>query len=238
MRFTGESKLPSQMQPLLERRFQLLLLALLSLFVFTPFFESTVIIDLAMTFMLLFAISAVSDNRRLLIASAFLATLAIGAIWSTYWISAKALFVTAYALDLAFFTIVSVAILSHVFRAGRVTAETIAGAICVYLLIGVMWANVFSILETVQPGSFSSGGVQPHASVGETSLRAQFGHFAYYSFVTLSTLGYGEITPLTRPARSLAALEAIVGQLYLAVLIARLVAQYVAPKGDAERDKS
>ena len=167
------SKLTTTMQPLLQRRFQLLLLTLLSLFVFTPLFETTVIVDLVTTVILLFALSSVSDNRGLLITCIVLATFTSAAMWSTYWISGKVLFVTAFALDLAFFAIVSAAILFHVFRAHRVTVETIAGAICVYILMGIMWADVFSILETAAPGSFSSEGIQPQLSDGQTSLRAR-----------------------------------------------------------------
>jgi hypothetical protein len=71
-----------------------------------------------------------------------------------------------------------------------------------------------------------------HGLGAAAAARGQISHFAYYSFVTLSTLGYGEVTPITRPARSLAALEAIVGQLYLAILIARLVSQHLSSSSD------
>jgi hypothetical protein len=114
-----------------------------------------------------------------------------------------------------------------VFRSREITTESLAGAICAYLLIGALWADVFSILETVRPGSFSSVTATSDAVTAVESARLQVAQFSYFSFVTLSTLGYGDITPLTRPARNLAALEAIFGQLYLAFLIARLVSQKV-----------
>ena len=101
-----------------------------------------------------------------------------------------------------------------------VTLDTIAGAVCVYLLLAVIWALIFSLLELVHPGSFlSDGRMLPsssrHRAVSPTLL--------YLSVVTLSTLGYGDVLPVTEQARMLAAIEAIIGQLYLAVLIARLV---------------
>jgi hypothetical protein len=92
------------------------------------------------------------------------------------------------------------------------------------------WSGFFSIIETVRPGSFSSVAVISDKASIVQSARLQVSRFSYFSFVTLSTLGYGDITPLSRLARNLAALEAISGQLYLAVLISRLVSQQGAIK--------
>jgi hypothetical protein len=88
-----------------------------------------------------------------------------------------------------------------------------------------MWAHVFSIVENVSPGSFADNSIEANAAAGPEPMRDQADRFTYFSFVTLTTLGYGDITPLSRSARNLTALEAIFGQLYLAVLIARLVGQ-------------
>jgi hypothetical protein len=97
-----------------------------------------------------------------------------------------------------------------------------------------MWADVFSVLETVQPGSFSSVGAALDTASTVESARLQVAQFSYFSFVTLTTLGYGDITPLSRPARNLAALEAVFGQLYLAVLVARLVSQQGTTKSKSK----
>ena len=88
-----------------------------------------------------------------------------------------------------------------------------------------MWADVFSIIENVSPGSFADNSIEADAASGPELMRDRSDRFTYFSFVTLTTLGYGDITPLTRPAKNLVVLEAIFGQLYLAVLIARLVGQ-------------
>jgi hypothetical protein len=88
-----------------------------------------------------------------------------------------------------------------------------------------MWAHVFSIVEILTPGSFAYTAIEAEATDGPEPIRDQTDRFTYFSFVTLTTLGYGDMTPLNRPARNLTALEAIFGQLYLAVLIARLVGQ-------------
>lgn len=135
--------------------------------------------------------------------------------------------VAQQSLGAAAVVVSCVAILADVVRAERVTPQKITGALSVYLLLGYAWGIVFTILETVQPGSFNLVlGDAAAGSRGET-----FGHLLYYSFITLSTLGYGDITPLSEGARSLAALEAVTGQIYLAVLVARLVGLEISQRG-------
>ena len=181
--------------------------------------------DLMATVLLIFGLSTISDSRRQLIACSLVAFLVIAAIWLDRVFPGKQLIIEANGLDILFLALVIFAILANVFRSREITTESLAGAICAYLLIGILWADAFSILETVHPGSFSSVHTASDAATTAQSARLQVARFSYFSFVTLSTLGYGDITPLTRPARNLAALEAIFGQLYLAVLIARLVSQ-------------
>ncbi len=103
-----------------------------------------------------------------------------------------------------------------------ISLNRIVGAICVYLLLGVMWSIAYTVLEFSQPGSFK----------GLTELLSPLWSpdWIYYSFVTITTLGYGDITPLTQSARSLSFLEAIVGQFYIAVLVAGLVSAYISTR--------
>ena len=112
-----------------------------------------------------------------------------------------------------FFAYLLIIILSHIFRQEEVTEDLITGAVCAYLLIGLVWTFIFYFLEQARQGSFSLVPNSPR----------DIGSFFYYSFATLSTVGYGDIVPLTSPARSLSVLEALTGQLYLAITIARLV---------------
>ena len=104
----------------------------------------------------------------------------------------------------------------------RVTADTINGAICIYLLMGLGWAQAYSLLAYFEPGSFSMDGQIIAAGADG------FENFLPFSFVTLTTLGYGNDVPLTPKAEALAIAEAVAGQLYLAVLLARLVATEIA----------
>ena len=171
------------------------------MFVLTPFFETTILTDIVVSAILCFGVYAVSENRRVLLICGVLAVLAMPAIWTGHWIPDRWLQITASGIDLVFFIIVSVQILRQVFRRHEVDTETIAGAICIYLLIGVLWADLYSILEAVRPGSFSGGIAE--IVPGETlHPRGRQATFTYYSFVTLSTLGYGEIVPTTPPANA------------------------------------
>lgn len=222
----------------LQKRFQFFLGALLLLFVVTPFLERSVSRDIVQSVILIFGVYAVRTSRRVFVISLFLLVLTLAASWSTYFIQLEFLLHVGLVAYFAFFAIVSVVILSHVFRARRVTPEIIAGAICVYLLIGAMWAIIFTMMEAVQPNSFSGGETQISSTNSEVAQHVDLSHFSYYSFVTLTTLGYGEIAPLTPPARSLAALEAIVGQLFLAVLIARLVGLHIVSEGQEDKART
>jgi hypothetical protein len=118
---------------------------------------------------------------------------------------------------LATIIVIAFVLLVEVFREGSVTTARLQGAIAVYLLFGMGWAQAYHITGILHPGSFT-------VAMGE---RPQASDWFYFSYVTLTTLGYGDITPVLPIARMLAIGEALTGQLYLAVLIARLVAMEV-----------
>jgi hypothetical protein len=106
---------------------------------------------------------------------------------------------------------------SSVMRRERPVGDRIVGAISVYLLIGLAWASVFEAIDTVAPGSFRFPAEGAWDAPGPQRYR-------YFSFVTLATLGYGDITPASVISGTLAALEAVSGQLYIGITVARLVA--------------
>jgi len=109
----------------------------------------------------------------------------------------------------------------QVYRSGPVTHHRILGAVAVYLLLGLTWANSYALLQHLHPDAFA----------GSLSEAASPETWIYYSFVTLTTMGYGDITPVHPLARSLAIAEAVTGQLYIAITLARLVASYVGTRG-------
>jgi hypothetical protein len=107
---------------------------------------------------------------------------------------------------------------ARAYRPGPVTSQRIMGAVAVYLLLGLGWEQAYELLYLLRPESF--GGVD--ASTGPEA-------WTYFSFVTLTTVGYGDIVPVSPLARSLAISESLSGQIYLAVMLARLVALQIAP---------
>jgi hypothetical protein len=100
-----------------------------------------------------------------------------------------------------------------------VTREVLFAAVIIYLLMALMWSFAYMVLEAIVPGSFN---------IPESGLEVRQFVFLYYSFVTITTLGYGDITPATHQAGALAILEAIAGQIYLVVLVAFLVGMFVS----------
>ncbi|HEX6239878.1 MAG TPA: potassium channel family protein [Polyangiales bacterium] len=133
----------------------------------------------------------------------------------------------SFGLDMALhlltalgFAFVVYEVLRHVLAAEPVTADKLYAAVSAYLLIGLLFASIYEALEFWQPHAFSL----PHAGRDADGLM-------YFSLVTLSTVGYGDIVPVLPPARVLAVLEAILGQLYLAVLMARLVGLHLSQPG-------
>ncbi len=119
--------------------------------------------------------------------------------------------------------------LRFILSEGSVTSERIFAALDLYLILGVMCGLLFCILEEEWPGSFSFQGL----SLAE-SRQNPLAHTIYFSFVTLGTLGYGDIIPVGGPARALAVAEAISGQMYLVVVVARLVSLYKGGSGRNE----
>jgi hypothetical protein len=109
-----------------------------------------------------------------------------------------------------------------------VTFNTVCASLCIYLLLGVLWALGYSVIDHLDPAAFQSS--TPNERVGSFMQigKGEPTAVLYFSFATLTTLGYGDIVPVSPIARTLATLEAIAGQLYLAVLVARLVGLHIA----------
>lgn len=127
----------------------------------------------------------------------------------------------------AFICLLSVYVMfRYILSEGSVTSERIFAALNVYLMIGITSGLLFSIFEEQWPGSLALQGASP---VG--SKEPQLARTLYFSFVTLGTLGYGDIIPISGPARALAVTEALVGQMYLVVVVARLVSLYKGSTG-------
>ncbi|MCX6340666.1 MAG: potassium channel family protein [Candidatus Aureabacteria bacterium] len=132
------------------------------------------------------------------------------------WSAVKYSLMGAYV---AFFTLVIYVLLKSIFTGCRVTGDKIYAAISGYLLLGIFWALIYAIAEDLDPTSF--GRVMPQWG-------GSFSELLYFSFTTLTTLGYGDIGPQTALSQTLSYMEAISGQLFVAILIARLVGMNIA----------
>jgi hypothetical protein len=124
----------------------------------------------------------------------------------------------------------SVLIVKSLFSAPTLRFDSILGAVCGYLFLGLGWAVLYSVIEGFRPGSFE---ISPKLVTGDEAARPLPQVLTYFSFVTLTTVGYGDISPVSPAARTLAWIEAITGQFYLAVIVAGLVS-VLAAKGKRE----
>jgi hypothetical protein len=136
-----------------------------------------------------------------------------------------AVIVTVHCFPVLFLGYAFVWSLHSIFQDRIVSADTISGALCGYLLLGFAFGHLYCAIEALRPGSFV---VATDVGPLPADLSRRFSFFCYYSFMTLTTVGYGDVVPRSPPARAFAILEAIVGQAYVAVIIASLVAMNVS----------
>jgi len=216
-------------------RFTILLMALLALLVIPTFLpRTTMATDILNAVLSIVAIGAafdVSRHRATLLFVAFMAVatlLARAAILIRPDVSVGE--VASEIFGIILFSLALRGVAQEVFGSKTVTKGTLKGAVCIYILMGVIWAIFYSLVETAHPGSFSYPDVASRSvKAGEPSPPG----FFYYSFVTLTTLGYGDITPRAGFSRTLSWLEALAGQLFVAITLAQLVAIHVSENSRA-----
>jgi hypothetical protein len=206
-----------------KERFLGLLIFIIAMIIIGPLFEGfigvRILIDILWSAIFVSAIYAVSQKKGHIVIAVLLALPMLGSIWTKYFFQHKALMVIGGLCGAAFFLFAIIRMLIFIYSHKEVTRDLIIGAAVVYLLMAIMWTFIFVVVETLQPGSFNL----PEGQGLEATRQ-----FVYFSFVTLTTLGYGDITPVTGLARSLCILEAVIGQLYLVVQVAWLVGVHVS----------
>lgn len=183
--------------------------------------------DLVIGLLLVAAVRAFIANRVHFIVCLCLGALAIfiGVVGRFLPAEAQSTVVTsALVLDTLLLTYLILLICADIFSTLEVDADTICGSISVYLLISGVFASVYTILVTLDPAAFHIPGppTDPDFSLGPDRL------MAYFSLLTITTVGYGDITPQSELARSLSNLEALIGQVFLTVLVARLVGRHLS----------
>lgn len=214
-------------------RFLVLLVCLVAMVGFLPIVSgkrnASVALDVALMLVLIACIWSMGNRRRLIWVGCALLAPAVFAAWITSDAVTPLLDVVGLACALAFLTITALMLLLGLLSQREVVTETILGGICVYLLFAVMWALLYEIIERLAPGSF--GPMSMGLETGRGS-RLVSPDLIYYSVFVLSTIGPQDVHPIGSAARAWTGIEAMVGQLYLAVLIARLVGRHVSRPRD------
>jgi tetrahydromethanopterin S-methyltransferase subunit F len=217
----------------LPGRFTVLLFAILLLICLAPIVEGhqleQSLMTVALAGVLMSSLYALSLSRSFFAIGLFLVIPAfVGRIVLA--------FETTYAIEMisaafsaAFLLYTVVSLVTRLFTVKQVSLDMIAASICAYLMMGVAWGFIFAMIEMTHHGSFSAGLLlNLNKSGAAVHMIAAMHNFMYYSFVCLTTTGYGDIAPLSEGARVASVMESVIGQLYIAILISRLVSLEVA----------
>jgi voltage-gated potassium channel len=198
------------------------LLVLLLLASATPPGEiHTLVVDLAFSVLLVFAIRSVGPGLR--ITAIVLAAPAFLGHWALYLENEVVSRGLVFLSSTAFLLFLTLVVIFAVLGDPVVTTDTVIGGICAYFLLAMTFGNAYALVEVLSPGSFQLTPALAEDVHWRPPTSPITPVLQYFSLSTLTTLGFGDVTPLSRGARTLAVLEAIAGQLYLAILIARLV---------------
>ncbi|MGZ8237436.1 MAG: potassium channel family protein [Methylobacter sp.] len=214
-------------------RFRFLLLSLMMLIGLRPLLDewisghilADVLTDIFFAFALMSGLHATSGQPRQLRFALLLVTAIIFLGSLHYIVQIKVLEQLQLGLSAVFLMQMLIMIWIHIVKENEVTIELVMAAACAYILLGLVWAYAYYLLEIFHPNSFKAS----------EKLGDDLWDFYYYSFVTLTTMGYGDILSITRSARALSILEAITGQLYLAIMISRLVGIHASQSGIRKR---
>jgi voltage-gated potassium channel Kch len=209
-----------------ECRHLALLISILFLFLVTPliapFRHGALILNAIAAIVLVTASYALMERRRLFFIAVALSGISVIATWLMLMTQQHWAAVFSQICIIVLIPFFSITILGYVLHGARVTMDMIFAAICVYMLIGYAWTFIYALLDELQPGSFVAlSAIAAHDHV------ARYLEMRYFSFMTLTTVGYGDIVPHSPATRTLAALEAVTGQIYLTVLVARLVGLHI-----------
>jgi hypothetical protein len=202
----------------------------LRIFVVSPlaaagFFGSygTLVLDLWLAFTLLSGVLAIGWRRKIALV-VVLGAVVLFALQTLGYAGGEGtigLIVDA-GLTIFLLSILVVMVVWQIFREGPITRQRVQGSITIYLLLGLIWAEAYMLAGLLDSKSFTAD--------LPTERNAVLAHFTYYSFVTLTTIGYGDISPTSLVTRTLANVEGLIGQLFPAILIARLVSMEIAAR--------
>ena len=198
-----------------------MLAALLAFLVLSPLAQilfpdnASIIINFTFTITIVIGVWSLIDDRIWFLFGLGLAAFSFLLSLLHFFISSQIIYIASIFVLLIFLINSLVLAIKHILFGPKIDLNKIVGSITIYLLIGIIWALLYGLVEEVFTGSFEG------THLAEDGTR--FWDLIYFSFVTLTTLGYGDILPVNTYARTLAYMEAIVGQFYIAILVASLV---------------
>lgn len=182
------------------------------------------------SFTLVFVLGYINSDRK----HPLILPFSIGAVvllWIGGYFQLQLLFAFSYVMNILFFCFVILGLIRNLAGAKTVTPRLILESIITYLLIGLIFSMIISLIDHYDTGAFS------HSTNAHEPPLTHLNDFIYFTFVTLSTTGYGDIIPLKPVARSLTIFIAITGQMYLAIIISMLVGKYAATRRSQQDDE-
>ena len=211
-----------------------LLASFIAVFILIPLVDYAgqggVLIDLGFTLTVIFSVYVVAERRLTFMLAAILALPGIAINWSGWFEHSIVAQNLKLVFSLALSAYVAFVLIGYILKSRKVDANIIYGSVCIYLLLGMTWVSAYTLVEFNAPGALQGIAALPEGLTAAQTISVYSESFFYYSYITLTTLGYGNISPASPAANALSSAEAIVGQLYIAILIARLVGLYVAQR--------
>ena len=213
----------------IKRKYTVLLLSLLLLLVLYPVIQwldgGLIALNLSFTLVLLAALYTIAHSRRSLIGGLVFLVFAMVGLWAHRVTAADWAVWMGVGFAGVLIAYTALVLLLEILRSECVTMDTLAGGVAIYLLIGIVGAFVHVLIVLADPQAFYYSVTS--AAAMQNGLD-DFQTYVFYSFTALTTLGFGDIVPVNPLARTVSYLEAVIGQVYLAVLIARLVGQQLS----------
>jgi len=207
---------------MLSHRCAYLFYAQVLFFILLPFLATSeggrIVVNLINLVIMIFAVTAMGRSR-LSQAAALLLALPALVLAVTGILTGQPLFlVVSWGFSAGVYVLALISLMQYIFSVEEMTTDKLYGAASVYLLLGVLWAYMYAMLQQVYPCSF--------AIAGAPTREANLADLLYFSFTTFTTTGFGDIVPVLRHAQMLVILEQVTGVLYVAILIARLAGIY------------
>ncbi len=218
--------------PLYKKRFLILFITLLIPYLLHPLYDAewfgVKLLDFSFSLLFVVGILAVSSKKHFAFVALSLLGLAQTLAWMSHSFSSTALTLTAIGLNCLYLTYITVLLLKHILSIKTVSTETIFASLCVYLLMGFIWAFIYSLLDDLVPHSFQINPLLFTSFPSNNHIYSKLYYFIYFSFTTLSTLSFGDIFPSSPWSRVFVSLEGITGPIYLVCLVSRLVGLHIS----------